>query len=238
MAITTQTLDYSADGETFEGYLALAEGGPAKLVLLAHAWGGLSDMERGKADRIAAELGYAVFCMDVYGKGKRGSSKEENGALMTPLLEDRAKLQARLNAAVEFSKTLDGVDTSARAAAGFCFGGLSVLDMARAGLDVAGVASFHGIFGAPENIPNPKISAKVIAFHGWDDPMADPDSVLALAQEMSAAGADWQLHAYGNTMHAFTTPGANDPAFGTVYDAKADKRSWDSFAAFLKEVLD
>ncbi|MCI4643562.1 MAG: dienelactone hydrolase family protein [Hyphomonadaceae bacterium] len=237
MAISTRTVDYTADGETCEGYLALPEGGPAKLVLIAHAWGGQGDVERGKADRIAAELGYAAFCMDVYGKGKRGETVEECQALMTPMLEDRAKLQARLNAAVEFSKTLEGVDTSARAAAGYCFGGLCVLDMARAGQDVAGVASFHGLFGAPDNLSDPKISAKVVAFHGWDDPMAEPDTVLGLAKEMSAAGADWQLHAYGNTLHAFTTPGANDPNLGVKYDATADQRSWQSFAAFLKEVL-
>lgn len=237
MAITTKTLDYSADGITCEGYLALPEGAPAKLVLIAHAWGGQGDNERSKAERIAAELGYAAFCMDVYGKGKRGQTTEECQALMNPLAGDRAKLQARLNAAVEFSKTLEGVDTSARAAAGYCFGGLCVLDMARAGMDVGGVASFHGLFTAPDNLSDPKISAKVVAFHGWDDPMAEPDSVLELAKEMTAAGADWQLHAYGNTMHAFTTEGANNPDFGTVYDATADKRSWQSFAAFLGEVL-
>ena len=238
MAITTKTLDYSADGITCEGYLALPEGAPAKLVLVAHAWGGQGDNERSKADRIAAELGYAAFCMDVYGKGKRGESVEECQALMTPLVEDRAKLQARLNAAVEFSKTIEGVDTSQRAAAGYCFGGLSVLDMARAGMDVAGVASFHGLFTAPDNLAGPKISAKVVVFHGWDDPMAEPDAVLGLAKEMSAAGADWQLHAYGNTMHAFTTEGANNPDFGTVYDATADTRSWASLKLFLEEVLD
>lgn len=237
MAITTKTLDYSADGITCEGYLALPEGAPAKLVLVAHAWGGQGDNERSKADRIAAELGYAAFCMDVYGKGKRGESVEECQALMTPLVEDRAKLQARLNAAVEFSKTIEGVDTSQRAAAGYCFGGLSVLDMARAGMDVAGVASFHGLFTAPDNLAGPKISAKVVVFHGWDDPMAEPDAVLGLAKEMSAAGADWQLHAYGNTMHAFTTEGANNPDFGTVYDATADTRSWASLKLFLEEVL-
>ena len=237
LAITTKTLDYVADGVTCEGYLALPEGPPAKVVLVAHAWGGQGDNERSKAERIASELGYAAFCMDVYGKGKRGESVEECQALMTPMLEDRGKLQARLNAAVEFSKTLDGVDTSQRAAAGYCFGGLSVLDMARAGLDVAGVASFHGLFGAPDNITAPKISAKVVAFHGWDDPMAEPDTVLGLAKEMTAAGADWQLHAYGNTYHAFTTEGANNPEMGTIYDATADKRSWESLSAFLKEVL-
>ena len=237
MGITTKTIDYSGDGETFEGYLALPEGAPAKVILVGHAWGGQSDYERGKADRMAAELGYAAFAIDVYGKGKRGSTVEENQALMTPLVEDRAMLQRRLSAAVDAAKTLDGIDTSSRAAAGFCFGGLCVLDMARAGMDVAGVASFHGLFGAPPNLSDYKISAKVVAYHGWQDPMATPDDVMALSKEMAAAEADWQLHAYGQAMHSFTTPGANNPEMGTVYNADADARSWHAFKGFLGEVL-
>ncbi len=237
MAITTRSFDYQGDGETFEGYLALPEGDARPVVLIAHAWGGQSDMERGKADRIAAELGYAAFAIDVYGKGRRGTTIEENQALMNPLVGDRAKLQARLAAAVDAARTLDGVDTSRRAAAGYCFGGLCVLDMARAGLDVAGVASFHGLFGAPDNLSGYQIAAKVVAYHGWQDPMAPPDDVLALAKEMDAAGADWQLHALGNAYHAFTTPGANNRDMGTVYDAAADARSWWGFQGFLREVL-
>lgn len=237
MPITTRSFEYEGDGHTFEGYLALPEGGPKPVVLVAHAWGGLSDYEKGKADRVAEDLGYGAFAIDVYGVGKRGASVEENQALMTPFMEDRAELQKRLNIAVEHSKTLEGVDTSRRAAIGFCFGGLCVLDMARAGQDVEGVASFHGLFVPADNLSGQKITAKVVAYHGWDDPMAEPDSVLALAREMSAAGADWQLHAFGNTMHAFTTPGANDPDMGVVYSAHADARSWEGLRTFLGEVL-
>lgn len=237
MSITTETVDYTANGLGCEGYLARPEGGPAPVVLVCHAWGGLGDNERGKADRIAAELGYAAFAIDVYGKGNRGTSVEENQALMNPLLEDRGELQSRLAGGIEAAKSLSGVDASKRAAAGYCFGGLCVLDMARAGMDISGVASFHGLFGAPDNIPNPKITAKVVAFHGWSDPMAEPDSVLGLAKEMDGAGADWQLHAYGGVMHSFTTPGANNPEMGTVYDAVADQRSWRVFRDYLKDLF-
>ncbi|MEM7767495.1 MAG: dienelactone hydrolase family protein [Pseudomonadota bacterium] len=237
MSITTQTFDYSGDGETFEGYLALPEGGPKPVVLVAHAWGGQSDMERGKADRIAAELGYAAFAIDVYGKGKSGSTVEENQALMTPLVGDRAKLQARLAAAVEAAKGLDGVDTGKRVAAGYCFGGLCVLDMARAGMEIDGAASFHGLFSAPDNLSGYKIGAKVVAYHGWKDPMATPDDVIALSREMAAAEADWQLMAFGTAYHSFTTPGANNPDMGTMYETAADERSWWAFQGFLKEVL-
>ena len=183
MAISTKSLDYEQAGQVYEGFLAMPEGTPKAVVVIAHAWGGPGEFDQGKA-KMLAEWGYAAFAMDVYGKGKRGETVEECQALMNPLAGDRAKLQARLNAAVEFSKTLEGVDTSARAAAGYCFGGLCVLDMARAGMDVGGVASFHGLFTAPDNLSDPKISAKVVAFHGWDDPMAEPDSVLELAKEI------------------------------------------------------
>ena len=102
---------------------------------------------------------------------------------------------------------------------------------------MAGVAAFHGLFGKPGNTDGNTIKAKVLALHGWDDPMATPEQVLALSEELSAAGADWQIHAYGGTMHAFTNPQANDPGFGTVYSADADRRSWQSLQLFLAEIF-
>ena len=120
---------------------------------------------------------------------------------------------------------------------GFCFGGLCVLDLARSGADVKGVISFHGLFNAPENLPNEPIKAKVLALHGQDDPMVPPEQVAALQKEMTNAGVDWQIHAYGNTMHAFTNPEANDPGFGTVYNAGADKRSWIAMKNFFEEIF-
>lgn len=236
MGITTERFEYQGHDHSFEGYLARPEGGPAPVVLVCHAWGGLGAFEKQKAEALAG-LGYAGFAIDVYGVGKRGTTTEENQRLMTPLVENRAELQARLRVGVEHAKRLPGVDTGKRAAIGFCFGGLCVLDMARAGMDVSGVASFHGLFGQPANIDSPKISAKVVAYHGWDDPMAKPEDAVGFAKEMSEAGADWQLHAYGHTLHAFTNPDANNPDFGTVYSPDADHRSWEALKIFLKEVL-
>jgi dienelactone hydrolase len=129
------------------------------------------------------------------------------------------------------------VDASNTAAIGFCFGGLCVLDIARTGEDLAGVVSFHGLFPAPGNTEGNTVKARVLALHGWDDPMAPPQSVIGLATEMSAMNADWQLHAHGNTMHAFTNPDANDPEMGTVYNAKADRRSWQAMTNFLDELF-
>lgn len=236
MGIQTSTVDYEIGGQTYEGYLAKPEGGLAPVVLVAHAWAGQGDFERSKAEWLA-EQGYAGFAIDVYGKGKRGTTVAENQALMNPLVSNRAELQARLKGSLEAATSQNGVDSSKTAAIGFCFGGLCVLDMARAEMNVAGVASFHGLFNAADNIPSPEIKTKILALHGWDDPMATPDDVLAFSKEMTAAGADWQLHGYGGTKHAFTNPEANDPAMGTIYDANADRRSFATLSDFLAELF-
>jgi dienelactone hydrolase len=231
-------VDYTVDGQTYEGYFLAPEGKTnLPVVAIAHAWGGLGDNEIQKAGRVVNELGYAAFAMDVYGKGKRGTTVEENQALMNPLVGNRAELQKRLAGGLAAAKAQPGVDTSKAAAIGFCFGGLCVLDMARAGMDLLGVASFHGLFNAADNIPSPKISAKVLIEHGWLDPMAPPADVLAIAKEMGDAGADWQMHAHGQSYHAFTTVGANNAEMGTVYNADADRRSFASLKLFLEELF-
>jgi len=209
---------------------------PRPGVLVSHAWGGRSEFEETRAAMLA-ELGYVGFALDLYGKGRRGTSREENQALMQPLLADRGMLQRRMNLAVEQLRRQKEVDSGRVAAMGFCFGGLCVLDLARTGADIRGVASFHGLFGKPGNTDGNRVRAKVLVMHGWDDPMAKPDAVLGLADELTSMGADWQIHAYGSTMHAFTNPGANDPEFGTVYSPTADHRSWQSLQLFLAEIF-
>jgi dienelactone hydrolase len=233
MSVTTQIVDYEQNGETFEGFLAMPSGTPKGVVLVAHAWGGQSAFEQDKA-KLVAEWGYAGFAIDVYGKGKRGETNEECEALMTPLASNREALQSRLAHALSVAKEEAG--TTKAAAIGFCFGGMSVLDMARKNMGVEGVVSFHGLFGAPGNTDE-TIGPKVLALHGWEDPMATPDDVMDFSREMTKAKADWQLHAYGATMHAFTNPAAANPDFGTMYDAGADRRSFAACKDFLAEVL-
>ena len=111
-----------------------------------------------------------------------------------------------------------------------------MLELARSGADVAGVVSIHGIF-APGNVANEDVKAKVLWLHVHDDPMVPPEQVLALETEMTEAGADWQVHAYGNTLHAFTNPHANNPDFGTMYKKVAEKRAYQSLANFLDEIF-
>lgn len=238
MAIVNNTIGYLDGDVLLEAYFAfddaVTERRPA--VLISHAWGGRDDFVAEKANKLA-ELGYVGFALDMYGKGVLGNSPEQNSKLMQPFMADRGLLQKRIKAALYAVRLLPWVDDSKIAAMGFCFGGLCVLDLARAGADLKGVVSFHGLLDAPDNLEANSIKAKVLALHGHDDPMGPFEQVLAFEQEMTKAGADWQLHTYGHTMHAFTNPKANDPTFGTVYQANADKRSWLAMKNFLAEVF-
>ena len=238
MSIQTRTIDYQDGDRLLEGLIAWDDAHD-KLrpgVMVCHAWAGRSQFEDNKAIELA-RLGYTGFALNLYGKGVLGSGPDENAALMTPFLDDRPMLQKRLLLSMETMRNQPEVDESSVAAIGFCFGGLCVLDIARTGADIDGVVSFHGLFGSPGNTSGNKIKAKILALHGWNDPMATPDSVVALGEELTAMGADWQLHGYGNTMHAFTNPEANDPDMGTVYSESADRRSWMAMQNFLVELF-
>jgi dienelactone hydrolase len=238
MTIQTKTIDYQYEQVELQGYLAWDDAVDKKRpgVMVSHAWRGRTEFENARAEDLA-KLGYVGFALDLYGKGVQGNSVEENSALMKPFLDDRQMLQNRLSASLDVLKSQEEVDESRTAAMGYCFGGLCVLDLARTGAEVNGVTSFHGLFGPPGNTAGNKINAKVLVLHGWDDPMATPDQVVSLAEELSGMGADWQIHGYGNTMHAFTNPDANDPDFGTVYQADADRRSWNAMQDFLSELF-
>ena len=238
MSIETTTVNYM-DGDTvLECYIAYdpALEGRRPAVIVNHAWGGRDGFVENKARQLA-EMGFVGFALDIYGKGILGTGPEENAALMQPFMEDREMLQNRILAALKTVKMLPWVDDTKIAAIGFCFGGLCVLDLARTGIDIKGVVSFHGLLGAPGNTEGNKISAKVLILHGNDDPMVPVEQVIAIQHELTEAGADWQVHSYGNTMHAFTNPVANDPDFGTVYQPDADRRSWVSMIKFLEEVF-
>ncbi len=233
----TDLLDYQYQDQTFEAFIAAPSfNRPRPAVLICHAWAGRGDHEEEIAKKLA-ELGFVGIALDVYGKGKRGHDNAECEALMTPLVQDRGLLQARLMAAIEAVQKLDYVQSDHLAMCGYCFGGLCVLDMARAGAPVKGVAAFHGILGAPDNLKDKEIEAKVMIYHGYDDPLATPKDLVTFADEMTKVKADWQALVFGGTLHAFTNKQANDPTFGTVYSEAADHRSWRNFLEFLDEVL-
>ncbi len=238
MAIVSNTVNYLHGDTVLQAFFAyddrFTERRPA--VLISHAWGGRDEFVNNKAEQIA-ELGYVAFALDMYGQGVLGASPDENAALMQPFIDDRHFLQQRIHAALSAVSLLPWVDDKKIAAIGFCFGGLCVLDLARMGADIKGIVSFHGLLYPPEKNTDNPILAKVLALHGHDDPMVSTEQLTAFTAEMTRLNVDWQLHHYGNTLHAFTNPKANIPALGTVYNETADRRAWQSMKNFLEEVF-
>lgn len=229
-------VDYALAGKACQGLLVTHEAGPRPTVLVFHAWDGRTGAMDEFARRVAA-LGYNAFAADLYGKGVTGSTTEECQALMNPLAGDRAKLREMLLGVVQAAAGQAEVDSSRVAAIGFCFGGLCVLDLARAGAPLRSVASFHGLFTPPGLPTVTPVKPKVIAYHGWDDPMAPPEAVVGFGKEFTEAGADWQLHAFGGAMHAFMAEGANMPEMGIQYNAIVAGRAWRALELFLAETL-
>ena len=238
MAIQTRLIEYTHEGETLEAFMAWDEmqAEPKPGVLVSHAFRGREEFECGRAVELA-KMGYVGFALDLFGKGVIAETTEQAFELMNRFTDDRDLLKRRLSAIVEVAQGQPEIDERRLAAIGYCFGGLCVLDMARAGLPLAGVCSFHGILAGPGKSRGDAIRTRVLVEHGWDDPMVKPEAVLEFAKEMDERGADWQLHAHGGAMHAFTTPGANDADFGTVYHEAADRRSWQSLENFLTELF-
>jgi len=239
MAIERQTIVYDGPGGPFEGVAAFDPTweSPRPGVMIVPNVLGEKEQDRVVAERLAA-LGYVGFVADTYGQGKRTTRESPDSTLyMNQLNADRPLLRDRLHASVAALKALPQVDPAKVAAIGYCFGGKSVIDLARSG-GVLGIVAFHGIFDPPGyDYPKP-ITAKLLICHGWNDPLAPPAAVTALAAELTEAGADWQLHGYGNAGHAFSDPsmkGSPRPGFG--YDEAADRRSWQAMRDFLGELF-
>ena len=231
----TETVNYQAKNIDLKGYVAFPDADNAPLVLIAHTWAGKDEFVHQRAEELAA-LGYVGFAVDMYGNGKVGAATAENESLMTPLVSDRDMLKDRIVSALNYGKSLPGVDSSRAAAIGYCFGGLVVLDLARSGEDLSGVVSFHGLL-MPSDISEKGIKAKILVLHGERDPMVPLDMVDTFQKEMTEADADWQLHSYGGTYHAFTNPDANDPNLGTQFNKSANDRSWQSMKNFFAEIF-
>ena len=197
---------------------------------------GVSDLEIGFGRQLV-ELGYNAFVADLFGKKFRGETRDTMFGELNRLKADRAALRRRMLHVLGLCQGLDEVSQKRIVAAGFCFGGMCALDLARSGAAFAAAVAFHGLFD-PAGLAPEEIKAKVVAFHGWDDPMVPPDSVVALGQELTEAGADWQIHAYGHVAHGFTNPRASDLQIdGVRYNALAAERSWTSFINLLEELF-
>ncbi len=242
MAIVRQTIVYDGPGGPFEGVFAYddeVETARPGVMVVPNVLGQKEEDNVHAED--LAKLGYVGFACDVFGQGKRTTRASENPALyMGELNADRPLLRDRLQASLDALKGFTFVDPAKTAVYGYCFGGKCVLDMARAGLDFLGGVSFHGVYDpAPYDNVVP-IKPKLLVCHGWEDPIAPPDAVVALGKELTEGQADWQIHAYGHAGHAFTDLDLKGkPPFrpGVAYDEKADRRSWAAAKYFLAELF-
>lgn len=237
--IHTELIEYKHGDAVLEGYLAYDTGikGKRPGVLIVHQWKGLTDYEKKRAEMLA-KLGYNVFALDIYGKGIRPQSSQEAGAQAGKYKSNRDLLRARAQAGLAVLQKHELTDPKRVAAIGYCFGGTTVIELARSGADVAGVVSFHGGLDSPHPEDGRNIKCKVLALHGADDPNVPPKDLAAFEDEMRQAKVDWQLVKYGGAVHSFTDWNAGDnPQQGAAYNEKADRRSWEAMKQFFAEIF-
>ncbi|HSX03541.1 MAG TPA: dienelactone hydrolase family protein [Rhabdochlamydiaceae bacterium] len=229
-------IPYEDEKSVLEGFAAFPEKEKSPLVILCHAWRGRDDFICEKA-KLMAHWGYVGFALDMYGKGVVGKSKEENAALKKPFIQDRALLLRRAQRGLDAAFALSKVDTKKIAVVGFGFGGICALDLARSGAPLKGAVTVYGHFEPPPHLQKKSIHAKILALHGYLDPIVSSNELHAFEEEMNEAKVDWQVHLYGKAMHAFVTPSAQDPASGLLFDPIYEKRAWRAIQSFLEEIF-
>lgn len=235
--LQVKDVEYKEGKAKLRGFVAWDDSYQGKRpgVLIVHQWMGLTDYEKGRAKQLA-QLGYVAFTADIY--GQLAKDQAEAGELAGRYKNDRALYLKRVEAGLGALKKQANVDSSKLAAMGYCFGGMGVLELARANAPVRGVVSFHGSLAAGSSPAKPGIKSKILALHGADDPFVSAKEVAGFEDELRAARADWQLVKYSGAVHAFTQPMAgNDPSKGAAYNHAADKRSWRAMQAFFEELF-
>jgi dienelactone hydrolase len=239
--IQGKPVEYSTQGVVMKGYLAYDENGNGKRpgVLVVPEWWGLNDYARRRA-RMLAELGYTSLAVDMYGEGKVVTTPDEAGKLSSETMKNFDVAKARFMAALDFLKGQPTVDPNRIAAIGYCFGGGVVLNMARQGVDIKGVVSFHGNLTAVKPAQPGSVRAKILVLNGGADKFITPEQIEAFKQEMKAAGADFQFISYPGALHSFTNPDATGLGknfnMPIAYNAKADKESWSEMKKFLATI--
>ena len=236
--VVTQNLEYKQDGTVLEGFLAYDDSlkGPRPGVLVVHEFWGLNDYVKNRARQLA-QMGFVALAADMYGKGVVTKDPQEARKLAghlrgTPLMRQRAL------AGLELLKKNKLVDPKHLAAIGFCFGGTTVLELAYAGTDLAGVVSFHGGLVPPKAEDVKNIKAKILVLHGADDPHIKPEEIAAFQEALRKGGANWQMVYYGGAVHSFSNPEAgSDKSTGAAYDSRTAGRSWNQMQLFFKEIF-
>jgi len=240
--IRGEEVSYQAGDTTLKGYIAYdaKQQGKRPGVLVVHEWWGHNEYVRNRAHMLA-RMGYTALAVDMYGDGKSATHPEDAQKFMNDVMGNMELMQARFAAAETLLREHATTAPEQIAAIGYCFGGAVVLNMARQGADLDGVASFHGILSSPEPAAPGDIQAEVLVLHGADDPFVPVEQVDAFKQEMEAAKAEYEFIAYPGAVHAFTNPGAT--ALGEqfnlplAYDESADEQSWDALEQFLQRVF-
>lgn len=234
-----RTVEYKAGDVVCKGIVAVdtAVEGKRPGVLVAPEWWGVNDYATSRA-KMLADMGYVAFVADMYGDGKNTRDPKQAGEWSGAVKGNRPLMRARAEAALAQLKAQPETDPAHTAAIGYCFGGTTVLEMARDNADTLGVVSFHGGL-APGNAPTAKqIKPKVLVLHGAADRSVSDAQLAAFMDEMDKAGADWSLTAYGHAVHAFTNPASgNDPSTNVAYNEKADNRSWKAMQDFFAEIF-
>ncbi|MGI3785612.1 MAG: dienelactone hydrolase family protein [Janthinobacterium lividum] len=234
---TSNDLDYDVDGVRCRGYLSRPDDDQTHPgVLVLHEWTGIGDYVRMRADMLA-RLGYIALAADLYGADVR-PTPQEAPAIAGRYYDDQPLLRSRLVGSFETLLAQPGVDPQATAAIGYCFGGAAALQLARTGIDVGGVVSFHGTLQTGPAGEAAGIRAKLLVLHGAADPMVPDADITALQDELRAARTlDWQLTAYSGAMHAFTMPHVDAPEHGAQFNPIVERRSWQAMKSFLTEVF-
>jgi len=234
--VKIDTLHYDHGDVTLEGVLAYDESvsGPRPGVLIVHQWWGRGPQETRRARQLA-ELGYAAFAIDMYGKGKRTDDPAQAKEWATALYSDRVMARDRLSKALSSLRDHPSVDPSRVAILGYCFGGAMAFELAYAGAGIDAAISFHG--GPMPPLERDNIESKLLILHGADDPLTPLPDMVDLVNTLTADGADAQLVAFGGAQHSFTDPTADEHGIdGVRYDATADRRSWAQMKLLFAEV--
>lgn len=237
--VKTREVQYRQSDTVLRGFVAWDDALPGQRpgVLVVHEWWGLDEHARAQTRRLA-EAGYVGFALDLYGQGKVATHPQEAQAFVAEATKDPAVLAARFNAALEQLKRDPHVDPTRIAAIGYCFGGAVVLDMARAGADLAAVVTFHGALATKTPAQPGKIKARVLVLTGGADTFVPPEQVEAFKREMQAAGAHFEVVTYPGAKHAFTNPDAAKHGMPPLaYNAEADRQSWAAMLKLFHEVF-
>jgi len=237
--IRREVVQYKQGSTALEGVLFYDDAMSTKRpgILVVHDWVGRGPFSESQAEKLA-KMGYVAFAADIYGQGILAKDATEAAKFSGFYKSDRALMRARAKAGLDFLAKNARVDSSKLGAIGFCFGGTTVLELARSGAPLKATVSFHGGLDTPTPGDAKNILGKVLALHGGNDPLVSAQDTLAFQDEMRAAKVDWQFHAFGGALHGFMNPGSgNDPSKGVAYDARAARRAWQQMKLFFDEIF-